>query len=386
MGRKSVAVLDIRSSEVTVVLAERGVNHTFVFRGKDTEPYDGYADGEFYDKKNLEDAIVRALATVERSSMEKIRSIAVGVPGEFSDVLIRRHLFSFQSRRKVTERDINKLYEDGYRNHEGAGYLIRRSGMYFETSDKRKSIDPVGMLSNSLEGALSYYVCHPYFHDTLEDILNRYGIREIDYIPSSYAQVMYLFTGEQRDGYALLLDVGYISHTFSVAYGNGIFYERSASEGGAHIAARISEKYDLPFYAAEKLVGKVNLSARGEPGAVVEVFDEDRVCKVPAERLREYVKDELDVLCEYINRYLEDCPEKNIAQKPIWLTGGGLSHIRGAKEHMSKRLNRVVDSIAPTIPYYNKESQSSFLSVLDMALSDSRKGGMLSKILNGFGG
>ncbi|MBO5045597.1 MAG: hypothetical protein J6C93_01845 [Clostridia bacterium] len=42
MGRASVAVLDIRSSEVTVLVGERGVNHTFIFKASRTEGYDGY--------------------------------------------------------------------------------------------------------------------------------------------------------------------------------------------------------------------------------------------------------------------------------------------------------------------------------------------------------
>ena len=37
MSRKSVAVLDIRSSKVTMVVGERGVNHTFAFKAIKSE-------------------------------------------------------------------------------------------------------------------------------------------------------------------------------------------------------------------------------------------------------------------------------------------------------------------------------------------------------------
>ena len=47
MGRKSVAVLDVRSSEISIVVGERGVNNTFVFKASKTEPYDGYDDTAF---------------------------------------------------------------------------------------------------------------------------------------------------------------------------------------------------------------------------------------------------------------------------------------------------------------------------------------------------
>ena len=56
MSRKSVAVLDVRSSEVTVVVGERGVNHTFVFKASKTEPYDGYDESAFFDTEQLSDA------------------------------------------------------------------------------------------------------------------------------------------------------------------------------------------------------------------------------------------------------------------------------------------------------------------------------------------
>ena len=44
MNRKSVTVLCVESSEVTALCGERGVNNTFVFKGMDTEKYDGFAD------------------------------------------------------------------------------------------------------------------------------------------------------------------------------------------------------------------------------------------------------------------------------------------------------------------------------------------------------
>lgn len=48
MNRKSVAVLDVGSSAVTVLIGERGVNNTFVFKGVHTEKYDGFADAHFF--------------------------------------------------------------------------------------------------------------------------------------------------------------------------------------------------------------------------------------------------------------------------------------------------------------------------------------------------
>ena len=66
MSRKSVAVLDVRSSEISIVVGERGVNNTFVFKASRTEPYDGYDDAVFFDTDRLSDAVLRALGAVEQ--------------------------------------------------------------------------------------------------------------------------------------------------------------------------------------------------------------------------------------------------------------------------------------------------------------------------------
>ena len=57
MRRKSVAVLDIRSSEITAVVGERGVNNTFIIKSKYSCAYDGYAEGELLDKDNFLSAV-----------------------------------------------------------------------------------------------------------------------------------------------------------------------------------------------------------------------------------------------------------------------------------------------------------------------------------------
>ena len=58
--------------------------------------------------------------------------------------------------------------------------------------------------------------------------------------------------------------------------------------------------------------------------------------------------------------------------RPLLITGEGIKTVRGAAEHISGRLERKVEVIAPKIPYYDKPAFSSVLSLLDTALSDER--------------
>ena len=388
MNRRSVAVLDIGSSEVTVIIGERGVNNTFVFKGMNTEKYDGFAEAEFFDTEKLRKAVFDALKSVELSCNDRIKEIYVGVPGEFMKVVTMRYVSGFSSKRKVTAQDLKNLYKDGFSCGESGYTLIKQSNVYYITSDKRRTIDPVGMVSDSLEGYLSYFLCNDYYRNLMNSILSQYGIKKVVFLPTSLAESLYLIPSEARDEYAILLDIGYMSMTFSIVCGNGIVYQNACSVGGGHITACMIRDGDLDvsFEVAESLLKKVNLSSVDTPDATIDYMDRTQSYSLPLGTVNEKVKEGLDLICEVINKCLELCDNRNIDYKPILLTGGGVTAIRGAREHISKRLNKVVAIVAPNLPYYNKASLSSGLSLLDMALREKREKSLFSNLFYGFGG
>ena len=49
MQKKQVAVLEVGSSRLTAVVGERGINKTFVIKGRFSYPYEGYEGGCFFD-------------------------------------------------------------------------------------------------------------------------------------------------------------------------------------------------------------------------------------------------------------------------------------------------------------------------------------------------
>ena len=68
MRAKYVAVLDIRSSEVTAVVGERGVNNTFIIKSKYTCDYEGYAEGELLDINSFVCAVTEAVKSTLASN------------------------------------------------------------------------------------------------------------------------------------------------------------------------------------------------------------------------------------------------------------------------------------------------------------------------------
>lgn len=383
MSKKSVAVLDVRSSEVAVVCGERGVNHTFVFKASTTQPYGGYQDGEFYDVGELTEAVNRALSTVEHICGEKLRDLYIGVPGEFTKVIPKEQVAGFPKKLKIGNKEIQSLFESGREEVEGYRFM-RVTSMIYVTADNRRVANPVGLSSTALSGVLSYFYCSEYFAQTMERIFEKSGIR-LHFLPTEFAMACYLIPPETRDEYALFLDVGYLSSTVCVLLGNGVLAQQTFWAGQGQIAVRLMEKFSLPYDAAVALLTRSNLYLKQEAKSKEFNFRGETYV-IPVHEFVEEVKAGLDELCEAVGGFLEECSGKELDYKPLYVSGEGLDGIRGALEHMSKRLSCVCERLSPDLPYYNKPSMSSRIALVDMAYEDNRKSGLLYKLLNVFGG
>lgn len=383
MSGKSVAVLDVRSSEIAIFVGERGINHTFVFKASKTEPYGGYQNGEFYNVEELSRAVTRALTAVEQICGEKIKTLYVGVPGEFTLVQPKEQVISFPKRVKLGNKEINALFESGKEKRKGYRF-IRVTSMIYITSDNRRVANPYGVWSTGLSGILSYHYCTEYFARTMESIFGNAKMA-LRFLPTQFAMATYLLSPELRDEYAILLDVGYLSSTICVLLGNGVLAQRSFWVGQGQIAVRLMEKFRLPYDAAVALLTRSNLYLKRDAKNREFNFG-GKTYEVPSDGFIDEVKAGLDELCEQVGNFLEDCSGQELDSKPIYVTGEGLDGIRGALEHMSRRLNTVCEQLAPDLPYYNKPSMSSRIALIDMAYEDNRMSGSLYRLLNVFGG
>ena len=376
MNHGRVAVLDIRSSEISVLVGAHGVNNTFVFNASHTESYYGYENGQFYDKGQLSDAIFRAISAVEKTIGERLRMLYVGVPGEFVRVIPKERSVGFPRKRKISDRERDALFESG--RDEIKGYrFISATSMIYITSDNRRVVNPVGLHATSLSGLISYFYCSNYFAETMEEIFEKSRI-ELRYLPTQLAMANYLIPAETRDEYALFLDCGYLSSTISVVLGSGIMAQETFWVGKAHIIGRIMENLNVSFEVASALVVNANLYVKD--GRVAEFEFGDEHLEIDTTKLAEAVKEGLDIICEAISGFLEACSGRELDFKPLYFTGEGLADIRGAREHVTNRVSRVAEPLVPNLPYYNKLPMSSRIALVDMAYRENRRRGFRKRL------
>lgn len=369
MVKKEVAILDFGSSKVTVLIAERGVNGTFNIKGTGEIEYAGYYEGKFLEPEKVKLAVGLAINNAETTARARITKLYIGVPSEFTTVICRESSLTFPKRKKITESDINQLFFEGniYRKNP-THTVINNSPIYFTLDDNRRIIEPRGYMSSKLSGYVSYCLAENNFLDFVEELVNDLGIRSTQYISSALAESLFLFDPDVRDRYAILVDCGHISTSVMLSRGDGLLFLNSFSMGGGHITGDLSQCLKITFYQAEGLKRKVVLSLLADESDFYEVAGKDYMIPFSAKTTNEIVTERIDLIASFILKCFSRCEYDFPEYIPVYLTGGGLSYIKGARDYLSKRLGRKVEIIAPPMPQLNRPHFSTALGVLDIAL------------------
>ena len=391
MKNESVAILDVRSYEVTFFLGLKGVNDTFVFSGSHTEKYDGFTQDGFLSVESFRRAVVSAVTSVRQNFEGVIGEIYVGVPSTFLSVATKGHTLSFPKKRKISSQDVDVLYESGLNGLLANGVCVRRSNMYFTLGDNRKYFeakDIYGVPTTLLQGALCYYFVEDDFYDLTQGLLNDLDFETVHFLPTTLAQSLYLLPAKKREGYAFLLDVGFLTSSISVVYGNGLVREETFNGGLASILVALMERFNIEYELAEEILFSANVSGGGVPKGLTWTSErEERTFFV--QEINDTVKYALDALCEQIENFFEKHYREKyttvFANNPISVTGETVSKLAGVAEHISKRLNRLTEVVVPDLPYYDKPEYSSKIALLSMAVSEVKKVGLWQRLFQ-FGG
>ncbi len=367
MQKKQVAVIDVGSSKITAVIGERGTNKTFIIKGRYSCEYEGFEDGVFFDIKNMQSALGYVANEIKKNLLNGVQTVYVGVPGDFTKVFMKDSQISFAKKKKITEEDVDALFDGAFMLGSTSHTLINRSAIVYELDDFRRLANPVGSISEILNGKLSFVLCSNYFIDAVKMVLEQAGINNVEFVSTALAQALYLVDAEARDRIAVLADVGYITTNVTIIQGDGLVCQHTFPFGGGYITAGIVDKFSIPFDVAEKLKRKVNLSCVSSSTSF-DVLDGENGDYYPISGVKDAVFSSLDALCESLSGFIDGCGFVLPDYVPLMITGGGITYIRGAKEHVSSRLGMAVTVVAPKVPLMDKPTESTLLSLLDLAL------------------
>lgn len=369
MVKKNIAVLDFGSSHISVLIGDRGVNGTFDVRGFAQSSYAGFMNGEILEPEALSQVLCDTITLAEQNSRSKISHLYVGVPAEFSVSEVKTQCVEYGKKRKITEREIDQIFTQADEFGSSPTHLvINRSPICYELDNGERVIDPKGRVTTALCATLSFMLCERNFVGTISQAIHDLRIPFVEFISEVLAESMFLLEPEQRDQCSILVDCGYLTTSVSVVVGDGVVSMKSFALGGGHIVADIAEMLEVPFEVAENL--KQNITLTGKPGENEKMsvnyngntyqFDASAVYEITLRKIRQ--------IATMIGKSLETCEYERPDYIPIYLTGGGISYIKGACETLRSFLRKEVRIIGPDVPQMSEPTHSAILGLLDLAL------------------
>ena len=103
---------------------------------------------------------------------------------------------------------------------------------------------------------------------------------------------------------------------------------------------------------------------------VYTITTDDGEMQFSCETVNEIALDAVDSFVGLVSDFIEENASTLVDNLRIYLTGGGLSYLRGIKSHLSARLGSPVEILVPKVPMHAKPDESSVFAMLNFALND----------------
>jgi len=380
----SVSVIDVGSGKITGFVASQVAGDDFNVVAKAEVQCSTFYDGRWIDEESVIQSISSVLKQLAERSESKLSKVYVGVPGEFVAVATKEAEVNYPTPKKLVGENVNEVFNN-VENFSANGFsAISRSSIYFVLDDEKKVIDPVGEMASKLSGLISFIFVEDSFKRVVSKALANCGISEFDFVSQNLAQALYLIQPSIRDGYAVLVDCGFVTTNVSVVLGDGVLYSKSFSVGSAQMADDIAQVYGIEHDVADYLLSQVHLNLEYSDADCI-VADEK---SFSSSTTNEIVRCRVEDIAERIKECLDACPHTIPKNAPVFITGGTFAYLKGGINALAKGLEKAVYPAPINSPQYDKQEYTSAYGLISIALSQTKpvKQGFLKKLLAHFGG
>lgn len=365
-----VLVIDIGSSKLRAIYAGRGLNNTFNIKGYKEYEYDGFYQGEFIRPEKNSPLFEQLTSELDVSRARELDKIYIGVPAEFSSVKRSEVSINFGSRRKIKQTDIDSLfYMASEKAKDSSVEVVSVNPISYIIDDGRVTLDPIGENALSITANLSIIYADKKFIEMFNTIVAGLDYSSVEYISEPLAQSLFVIPKEKREDLALLIDVGDLSSSISFVKGDGLYALTSFSRGGGFITNDLADAFDISINEADKLKRQIVLSLKGKQSDFYELTaDVGKVIKIPLNSANEVVGYRIDEIAEVISKCVQLTTKEFLSYLPVYLTGAGISKIKGGRDYLGKCLGRNVSYGLPPLPGKDKPELASILSLTNSAL------------------
>ena len=361
-----IVTLNFWATKIELVVAEEIVNNNIRIVASFVRDYAGYYDGEFLEPDCIADLVVECYNEARETIGKRLNSLYIGVPAEFCSYVLKNLKINYKYKTVIKAKNIDELFSTINDNEISDEYaVVSKSPIYYVLDDGVQTIDPIDSLSKDLGAKASIVLAKNEFVELMTELVDKLKLKCLDYVPMPLAISATLLDESTKQSGAIVVDFGFISTSVTSFVGDGIVDMRTFAMGDGHIMSDLVEVLNLDVLSVEDLKKQIILTL--EPN-VMDVYlaksRDGRDIKVSANSVNEVVKARLDSFGDIINNLLFSFQYKQDVSLPIYITGSGISYIKGAKNYLSKVLNRKCKILQPSQIEYANPKYSAKISLI----------------------
>lgn len=310
-----------------------------------------------------------AISNAEEDANTEIHKLYIGVPAEFCYCVCKNVSQTYDKSKVISAKDVDELFAQG--NNFGdiqSHIVINKSPIYYNIDGDTQVLSPIGKFAQKLSASISFVMAENNFIQLINGFLYDLDITSCEYLSSTLAQSLFLLDEETRDGYAILVDCGYITTSACLVKGEGMLTLSSFSQGGGHITGDLSTCLKIPFSDAETLKRKIVLNIDPKENDSYEMVINSQPVPISSKIANAIVESRVEVIAKGVLKCMSIWQYEYPDYIPIYLTGGGLSYLKGAKDLIAKMTGRNVEILSSPTTQYNKPHLTSAISLLNLAI------------------
>jgi cell division protein FtsA len=351
-GQK-IAALDIGSSKVVCIIAEKNGDNKIKVSGIGHQLSEGIKSSIITDVKKAERSILAAINAAEKMAGETIEEIYCNVSG---CNILSQHV-SIESRisgHAVTNRDIDNIIKKGVEALDKRdSEILNRFALGYKIDDNEGIKNPVGMFGESLSTNLHFVTASQTAIKNLRGALAKCQLNVVDFIFSGQASGVSTLRDDEKEIGVTLIDIGAATTTIAVfAEGFPIYFDY-VPIGGAHITKDVALGLAISPNFAErlKILHGSCIKTDSDDRDVLDIKEDDdnllEERSITRAELINIIQPRTEEIFELINEKLLSSGVNSLAGTKAVLTGGS-SQLQGIKEvadHMLSKNSRVAKPI-----------------------------------------
>lgn len=337
MKRNIIAALDLGTTKVCVIIAEKTGPDRFTVLGYGTAKSDGMTKGMITNVGKTTEAIREAVTIASTRAGIEVRTLNVGVAGEHITSLRHRNYVTItNSEHEVTEDELKRLEKDirmiKLPSDKQILHIIQEE---FIVDDQPGIDDPIGMTGVKLEALNHIVLAGNSAIANLKKVIEKAGYEMGEMILQPIASAQSVLNENEADLGVLLIDIGGGTTDIAIMHRNTIKYSKVFGIAGNLVTNDIREGLGVVTDTAEEMKKKYGYATESamirEEDIEVEGVGAKGATTIPTSLLTQIIGARMKELFEIIERDIQGSGHKSKIKAGIILTGGG-SLLRGCNQ------------------------------------------------------